>query len=135
MRPLEAYPDSVLPPRARELITSMIQVDHAKRPTIDQVLAHDYFSQILESSQNQEEDQTLRGISDDLIKRSNVYRTSVSREELIRHIDQQSDKVISKERVEHLKTLALYFIFDADPDQDQVDQMKNQVQEEGSTKS
>ena len=66
----------------------MLQVDPEKRPSIEEVLKDEYFSEEKGSEEEEkEEDKVLREVCDDLIKRSNVYKLE-GQEYTLKHLSE-----------------------------------------------
>ena len=72
--PLDHYPASVLPPAAASLITRLLVLDPSKRPSLPEILADPFFSMDDGFVDLTPDDQVLRTVCDDLIRRHNVYK-------------------------------------------------------------
>lgn len=92
----------------------MIQLDPAKRPTIDQILEDEYFK---EKPLSEEEDYSfLRDLCDDLISRANVYKME-RKEQFCANMEERLKVLVQNEWAQHVLKLGLYMIYGEDPDE------------------
>ena len=110
--PLAHYPASVLPPAAATLITRLLELDPSKRPSMHEVMADPLFA--MGPTEVTPDDQVLRTVSEDLIRRHNVYKLE-GVEKLREHMSQALGQLGCPDRREHVRRLAEYFIFEGDP--------------------
>ena len=109
--PLDHYPASVLPPAAATLITRLLALDPNKRPTLPELVADPFFAM---GGGPTPDDQVLRTVCDDLIRRHNVYKLE-GVEKLRGHLSEALGHLECAGRREHVRRLAEYFIFEGDP--------------------
>ena len=72
--PLDHYPPSVLPPPVASLITRLLALDPSKRPSLPELLADPFFAMGSGPTELTPDDQLLRTVCDDLIRRHNVHK-------------------------------------------------------------
>ena len=109
--PLDHYPTSVLPPAAASLITRLLALDPSKRPSLPELLADPLFAM---GGELTPDDQVLRTVCDDLIRRHNVHKLQ-GLEKLRGHLGEALAHLECPGRREHVRRLAEHFIFDSDP--------------------
>lgn len=118
---------------AAALITRCLSVNPDARPSIEEILQDPYLIDCPTSpppSLNPEE-QKLRDFISDLIKRSNVHEfegkealKSKFEEHIVAKV--QLDAAL----IEHFRKLVIFFIFNEDPDQEELEAEKDQVHRE-----
>lgn len=130
---------AVLPKLARDLIAKCLQIDPTKRPSIDELLADPYFSTDAEKIATRPEllewEQLLRKAADNYIQKSNVYRfdgiEKLKQElALLRALVKDADSTADDQMLDHFEQLAVFYLFDHDPDASDLEEEKNRVQEE-----
>ena len=117
---------------AAALITKCLSVDPEGRPSIEDILDDPYLADCPETCPSlTEEEQKVRVFVDDLIKRANVHEFEGKEALEARFAEHISSQVqLDAELVEHLRKLAIFFIFNEDPDAEELEAEKDLVHEE-----
>lgn len=93
------------------MITRLLALDPSKRPSLPEVLADPLFAM---GGELTKDDQGLRKVCDDLIRRHNVHKLE-GLEKLRGHLGEALAHLECPGRREHVRRLAEHFIFDSDP--------------------
>lgn len=119
-------------------MTKCLNVDVEARPSIEDILADPYLQDCPESFPAlSDEEQKLRVFIDDVIKRSNVHEFE-GREAFEKRFAEQvssssaggSTIDLDANLLEHYRQLAVMFLFNEDPDKDELEAEKDLVLEE-----
>lgn len=122
----------MLEPQAVDLITRCLQVEPSARPTVEEVLGDPYFTDCpTECPELNEEEQKLRTYIDDLIKRHNVHEYDGRETFEAKYAEQITSQIhMDPELLEHYRKLAILFLFNEDPDHEELEAEKDLVQAE-----
>ena len=128
---------SVIPEEAKDIIKQLLVLDPENRPSIEEVLESEYFKDVRASDALPELlawETSLKEHLKDFIKRGNVYRFD-GLSKFNEYYDENVKKALESNGVdsviiEHYRSLALLFVFDKDPDQEDLEAEKNIVVEE-----
>ena len=116
---------------AGELITKCLQVDTSARPTIEQILEDPYLADCPESYPELNSEQIkLRSYIDDLIKRANVHEFEGRETFETKFAEQTSSIHLDPAFLEHFRQLAVLFLFNEDPDHEELEAEKDLVMQE-----
>ena len=112
-------------------MTKCLNVDVEARPTIEEILADPYLQDCPESFPTlSDQEQKLRVFIDDVIKRSNVHEFE-GREAFEKRFAEQVSSGgsidLDANLLEHYRQLAVMFLFNEDPDKDDLEAEKDLV--------
>ncbi|CAI2366593.1 unnamed protein product [Moneuplotes crassus] len=139
------YPSSsVIPSKARLLISEMIQIDPSARIPLDSLLSSSYFDEVRDLTHLPEisaEEQVLVEIKKDIIKRHNVYKLD-SQEvfmETIRDrvVDRLGEEYYNenKDYIEHTIKIGRNYVYDLEWKFEEEEQQENEAKDDSENKS
>ena len=123
-----------MPKDAKELMLKIMKVQQNERMTIDELVNSEFFDGVRELKTNpglDEDHQKLKVVVQDFVNRGNVHKFN-GRAEFDSKFEEIRSKFPSDEywtaKLDHVYEHALFFIFDIDPQNDKLEEVKLAVQ-------